>query len=194
MNRANANKAVHQGWGTRLRNPTHTRSKEAGAFVCAWTDEWFNNGVLVEDWKIGITDRHRRPKPALAAVKQASAQVPLPADQGLPRISVVECTFNGERTLRHCLEGLHRLDYPNHEVIVVNDGSTDGTESIAREYPVRLISTENRSLSSARNTGMEAASGEIIATSAIHLAFQHSHALESSSREPRLPEQTASCA
>ena len=48
-------------------------------------------------------------------------------------------------------------------MIVVNDGSTDGTGAIVEEYEFRLISTENRGLSSARNTGLKAATGEIVA-------------------------------
>jgi GT2 family glycosyltransferase len=48
-------------------------------------------------------------------------------------------------------------------VIVIDDGSTDGTGAIAAEYAVRLIGTENRGLSSARNTGLVAATGEIVA-------------------------------
>jgi GT2 family glycosyltransferase len=55
------------------------------------------------------------------------------------------------------------LDYPDSEVIVVNDGSTDSTSDIVEEYGFRLITTENRGLSSARNTGLEAATGEIVA-------------------------------
>jgi len=46
---------------------------------------------------------------------------------------------------------------------VVNDGSTDKTGAIAKEYGFRVITTENRGLSSARNTGMHAAKGEIVA-------------------------------
>jgi GT2 family glycosyltransferase/membrane protein implicated in regulation of membrane protease activity len=61
------------------------------------------------------------------------------------------------------MEGLAHLDYPTCEVIVVNDGSTDATPQIASEYPVKLITTENRGLSSARNTGWQEASGEIVA-------------------------------
>jgi GT2 family glycosyltransferase len=80
-----------------------------------------------------------------------------------PRISVVISTFNGSRTIRDCLQGLTRLDYENFEVIVVDDGSTDGTADIVREYDVRLIRTENRGLSNARNTGCDAATGEIVA-------------------------------
>jgi GT2 family glycosyltransferase len=76
---------------------------------------------------------------------------------------VIVCSYNGARTLAECCAGLRALDYPNYEVIVVDDGSTDTTASIARQYGYRVISTENRGLSSARNTGLAAASGEIVA-------------------------------
>src|SRR5207247_1443133 len=66
-------------------------------------------------------------------------------------------------TIRDCFEGLVALRYPNFEVVVVDDGSRDATASIAMEYGFRVISTENRGLSSARNTGMQAATGEIVA-------------------------------
>jgi O-antigen biosynthesis protein len=135
----------------------------AGAFVFAWTDEWHRGGHDIEDWDFGLIDRQRRPKAALAAVSEAFGEIPVPKSWQWPRISVVVCTFNGSRTIRDCFEGLLRLDYPNLEVIVVNDGSRDGTADIAHEYGVRVISTENRGLSSARNTGLAAATGEIVA-------------------------------
>jgi GT2 family glycosyltransferase len=135
----------------------------AGAFVYAWTDEWYRSGEDVEDWAFGLTRRDRRPKRALAAVRKAFAEVPFPPDRPCPRISVVLCTYNGGRVIRDCLEGLRKLDYPNFEVIVVNDGSTDDTAAVLGEYDFRVITTENRGLSNARNTGMEAATGEIVA-------------------------------
>ena len=136
----------------------------AGAFVFAWTDEWFAGGSEVKDWNFGLTRRDRRPKPALAAVRDAFADAPFPSNLRWPRISVIVCSYNGARTIRDCLDGLLKLEYPNFEVIVVDDGSTDATAAIAREYGfLRLISTENRGLSNARNTGMEAATGEIVA-------------------------------
>ena len=135
----------------------------AGAFVFAWTDEWWRGGHDIGDWDFGLVTRERRPKPALAAVGRAFAEVPLPLDAEWPRVSVVVCTYNGSRTIRDCMEGLMRLEYPDFEVIVVNDGSTDRTAQIVSEYPFRLISTENRGLSAARNTGMLAATGEIVA-------------------------------
>src|SRR5205814_213856 len=48
----------------------------AGAFVYSWTDEWFRGGAEVTDWAFGITDQERRPKPALATVREAFAEVP----------------------------------------------------------------------------------------------------------------------
>ena len=135
----------------------------AGAFVFAWTDEWYRGGFDIDDWAFGIVSKEREPKRALAAVGKAFAETPLQADTSWPRISVVVCTYNDERTLRNCFEGLRELEYPDHEVIVINDGSTDATDEITREFGFRLVSTENRGLASARNAGLEAATGEIVA-------------------------------
>lgn len=134
----------------------------AGAFVFAWTDEWHRGGEEVDDWAFGITDRERNPKPALYTVRSAYAEAPFPSG-AWPRITVVVCTYNGSATLRECLDGMARLRYPNFEVIVIDDGSTDDSHVIARAYDVRLVRTENRGLSRARNLGMELATGEIIA-------------------------------
>jgi O-antigen biosynthesis protein len=134
----------------------------AGAFVFSWTDEWFRGGQEVEGWGFGLTSRTRDPKPALAAATAALAEAS-GASPDLPFASVVVCTYNGARTLRDCLDGLAALDYPAYEVIVVDDGSSDGSAAIAAEHGCRLISTANRGLSNARNTGMEAARGEFVA-------------------------------
>jgi O-antigen biosynthesis protein len=88
---------------------------------------------------------------------------PLPFESERSPASVIVCTHNGARTLRSCLEGIGRLDYPNYEVIVVDDGSTDASASIAQEFPFRLIRTPNQGLSAARNVGLAAATGEIVA-------------------------------
>ncbi len=135
----------------------------AGAFVFAWTDEWYRGGYDITDWDFGLTGRDRRPKLALEATRKAFAEVPFPVDMPWPRVSVIVCTYNGERTIRDCLEGLPKLDYPNFEVIVVNDGSTDATAAIVGEYGVRLINTRKGGLAAARNCGLEAATGDIVA-------------------------------
>ena len=135
----------------------------AGAFVFGWTDEWHRGGFDIEDWDFGLTRRDRRPKPALATVRRAMMEAPFPRDMPLPRISVIVCSYNGARTIRDCFRGLRRLDYPDFEVIVVDDGSSDATPAIAREYGFRVISGRNHGLSHARNVGLRAASGEIVA-------------------------------
>ncbi len=134
-----------------------------GVFVFAWTDEWYRHGHDVEDWAFGLTRADRSPKPALETVREAFAETPFAPSLPWPRISVVVCSCNGGRTIRDACEGLRRLDYPNYEVIVVDDGSNDDTAAIAGQYDVRLIRTPNRGLSSARNTGLAAATGEIVA-------------------------------
>ena len=135
----------------------------AGLFIFSWTDEWFRGGEEVYDWAFGLTDKERNPKPALGTVTEAFVQVPFRGDTFFPKISVLVCTYNGAKTLVECLEGLMLLNYPDYEVIVVNDGSTDSTSEIVARFPVRLISTPNQGLSTARNLGAEAATGEIVA-------------------------------
>ena len=135
----------------------------AGAFVFAWTDEWHRGGFEIEDWDFGLTRRDRTPKPALAAVAAAYSELPMPLPPAVPRISVIVCSYNGSETIDDCLTGLGQLAYPNFEVIVVSDGSTDATAEIARRHDVKLIETPNRGLASARNTGLVASSGEIVA-------------------------------
>ena len=157
--------------GGEERQATMLESQITGAFrrgcvgvvVFAWTDEWYHGKYRVEDWAFGLTTRDRTPKPALQAVSKAFAAGPFPPDLRWPKISVVVCTYNGASTIRDTLEALRDLDYPAFEVIVVNDGSTDETGQIASTYPYRVIDEENQGLSRARNTGIAAATGEIVA-------------------------------
>lgn len=87
-----------------------------------------------------------------------------PQPARMPMVSVVICAYNAERTMRPCLESLRRLDYPNFEVVIVDDGSRDATADISMDFPeFRLIRQPNKGLSVARNVGMHAARGEIIA-------------------------------
>jgi glycosyltransferase involved in cell wall biosynthesis len=81
-----------------------------------------------------------------------------------PMVSVVICAYNAERTMRPCLESLRKLDYPNYEVVIVDDGSRDRTAEISMDFPeFRLIRQPNKGLSVARNVGMQAARGDLIA-------------------------------
>jgi GT2 family glycosyltransferase len=151
--------AIVLGWQVR----TAFAAGSAGAFVFSWTDEWHRGGYDIEDWDFGLVDRAREPKPGLEAVHQAFTEVPFREDLAWPRISVIVCSCNGARTLRNCLEGIAELDYPNFECVVVDDGSSDGTAAIAGEFDVTVLRSANEGLANARNRGLSAATGEIVA-------------------------------
>jgi len=137
-----------------------------GAVAFAWTDEWWRGGDEVSDWAFGLVDRDRRPKPAATAVAEVFANAPFPeeARRHWPRVSVVVCAYNAADTLEDNLSSLERLDYPDYEVILVNDGSRDRTGEIAKAHPrVRLVEVPNGGLSAARNIGLAHATGAIVA-------------------------------
>ena len=79
----------------------------AGTFVFAWTDEWFTGGHLIEDWAFGLVDRDRQPKPAFYEVaSRYKGPLPPPLPR-YPRVSVVVCAYNAERTME-AVPGLAR--------------------------------------------------------------------------------------
>ncbi|TLY33518.1 MAG: glycosyltransferase [Ignavibacteria bacterium] len=135
----------------------------AGTIVFGWTDEWHRGGHDIMNWDFGLTHRNRSVKPSLKAVSNFLTEVPLFLNGHSPHISVIICAYNEASTIRETLEACLRLEYSNFEIIVVNDGSTDETAAFAAQYGVKVISTENRGLSHARNIGLEASAGEIVA-------------------------------
>ena len=165
------------------------RAGLAGTVVFSFTDDWHRGGQPVLDWKLGLTTTTREKKDSFSAVQKAfraAPHFPLPRT---PKVSVVVASYNGDRTLTACLESLTKLNYPDYEVILVDDGSTDTTPQLAQQFrwakseippgpetaPQQLvISAEhgrfryfrhatNLGLSVARNTGIAAATGELIA-------------------------------
>jgi GT2 family glycosyltransferase len=136
----------------------------AGTFVFSWTDEWFTGGHAIEDWAFGVTRADRSPKPALEALRRVYGRRPSELLDHAPAVSVVVCSYNGGSTLEQCLTSLREADYPDREVILVDDGSTDSTREIVSRFPeVRAIHQPNRGLSVARNVGLQAATGEVVA-------------------------------
>ena len=55
---------------------------------------------------------------------------------GKPLVSIIIPAYNAEPFLARAIESVLAQTYTNHEIIVVNDGSTDATEEIAQKYPV----------------------------------------------------------
>src|SRR5436190_11367635 len=140
------------------------RAGLAGTVVFSYTDDWWRGGLQITDWDFGLTTRELQPKYSFQVVQRQfgiAPHFPLPR---VPKVSVVVATYNGSRTLQNCLESLGRLNYADYEVILVDDVSTDRTPDIARSFPqVRYLRQTNQGLSAARNTGIGAATGEIVA-------------------------------
>jgi glycosyltransferase involved in cell wall biosynthesis len=136
----------------------------AGATVFSWTDDWAVADEPIDGWGFGITTRDREPKPALSVVEQwARRRTPDALREFWPPVSVIVCAYNEERRIEECLSSLFVSDYPDLEVIVCDDGSTDDTLRIARQFPFKVLELGHGGLSRARNAGLEAATGEIIA-------------------------------
>ena len=140
------------------------RAGLAGVFLFAFTDDWHTGGHQIDNWFFGLTTRDRKPRHSFHAVAEQYERAPYFPLPQYPKVSVVIASYNGARTLPACLDSLTHLNYPNYEVILVDDGSTDDTVRVAAHYPtVRTISQQNLGLSAARNTGILAATGEIVA-------------------------------
>jgi GT2 family glycosyltransferase len=89
--------------------------------------------------------------------------VPSPNRQSLP-VSVIVPVFNGARTLGRCLEALanQTIDARNYQVIVVDDGSSDGSGDIAARHGATVLRHKNAGAATARNRGARKARGEIL--------------------------------
>src|SRR5690606_21202195 len=101
----------------------------AGTTLFSWSDLWQRGGRTVQDWSFGLTRADQSAKPALAAVRGVWEGLRRPADGVVltktPKISVIVCTYRGSATLVKCLDSLVALDYPDFEILVVNDGGDE---------------------------------------------------------------------
>ncbi len=106
----------------------------------------------------GQNDRTESSKPS----EQTAAQAVPPPEGG---ISAVIPAYNSEAFIRRAIDSVLAQTLPPCEIIVVDDGSTDGTRQAVQPYGnrIRYIRQNNQGASAARNTGIQAASGEWIA-------------------------------
>lgn len=80
-----------------------------------------------------------------------------------PRVSVVIPVYNAEATLKECLTRLHESRYRDYETILVDDGCTDQSATIAAAFPVRIVPTSGRvGPAAARNLGARMATGDVL--------------------------------
>ncbi len=155
----------------------------AGTIFFSWTDEWFTGGSEIEDWEFGLVTRDRKPKKSFHVLKKklggegpTTKRVAL---KSYPLVSIIVCSYNGGKTLKECLESLDLLNYPNYEIVLVDDGSKDNTQDLVATFevnrvirataegrtlpPFMNIVQPNMGLSYARNAGAHASKGEVIA-------------------------------
>ncbi|CVR43714.1 putative glycosyltransferase YibD [Streptococcus pneumoniae] len=83
------------------------------------------------------------------------------------KITVIVPVYNVENYLRKCLDSIITQTYKNIEIVVVNDGSTDASGEICKEFAemdhrITYIEQENAGLSAARNTGLNNMSGNYV--------------------------------
>jgi glycosyltransferase involved in cell wall biosynthesis len=81
----------------------------------------------------------------------------------MPRVTVAIAVYNGADTIRRCLESVAAQTFQDFEILVVDDGSTDGSADIAREFKARIVRQENAGLGAARKRLVEEALGDQIA-------------------------------
>jgi glycosyltransferase involved in cell wall biosynthesis len=90
-----------------------------------------------------------------------------------PLVSVVVPAYNEAGFLTHTLQSLRAQDYPNLELIVVDNSSEDATAAVAREHGVQVIHEPRRGVAYARQRGFEAAQGTIVATTDADTVVPH---------------------
>ena len=151
----------------------------AGTIFFSWTDEWFTGGAEITDWKFGLVTEDRQPKKAFHSLKvklKGSGSITLKVKlDSYPKVSIIVCSYNGGKTLKDCLESLDELNYPDYEIILVDDGSKDDTQELVGKFVKERtargsslpdfinIVQPNMGLSYARNAGAKAAKGDIFA-------------------------------
>ena len=81
------------------------------------------------------------------------------------KVSIIIPTFNGSKTIKAALNGVLKQTYEDYEIIIVDDGSTDSTVDIVREFlpSVNIIHQRNQGTMAARQTGIGKATGKFIA-------------------------------
>ena len=101
----------------------------------------------------------------MTAIAESADHKPASAVRGMPLVSVIMPCYNTARYIADAIESVLDQDYPNLELIVVDDGSTDSTRDVIAGYGsrLRLLEQQNQGAAVARNRGLSEARGDVIA-------------------------------
>lgn len=86
----------------------------------------------------------------------------------MPKVNFIVPVYNSEKNLKICLDSIFSQTNNNYEVVIINDGSTDGSDSIIKEYiklhpsKIDYVVKENTGIADTRNIGIERSRGEYI--------------------------------
>ncbi|MDF1754816.1 MAG: glycosyltransferase [Verrucomicrobiales bacterium] len=144
------------------------RAGLAGTTVFAWSDQWSRGGETITDWNFGLTDYDGTSKQSLHTLADKWQNIETAFDgvalSQIPKFSIVICTYKGAKLVKGAVESALSLNYPNYEIIVVNDGNDDRVREIIQPIDsVRHVGVPHGGLSNARNIGAKTATGDIIA-------------------------------
>ena len=81
----------------------------------------------------------------------------------LPVVSIIIPCYNGVEFIAEAIESVLSQTYPRIEIVVVDDGSTDGSENVIAKYPVRCVRGPRKGVSAARNRGVAECTGDFVA-------------------------------
>lgn len=153
----------YEWWQMKATSKVKLNSKHTAEFnydhdIEENVDPAYLNQVLT--W-IGVEDKQAERR---RLMEQAQVQEGKQDDE---LISVIVPVYNVHQYLRRCLDSIVTQTYPHLEILVINDGSTDGSAFILEEYAkkdkrIRVIHQENQGVSSARNKGIDIAQGAYI--------------------------------